>query len=46
MVNCTFVLNINEMKAVMIKTTGWNKVRNISSDALFLIVLGVVDEDS
>ena len=34
------------MKAVMIKTTGWNKVSNISSDALFLIALGEVDEDS
>ena len=34
------------MKAVMIKTTGWNEVRNISSDALFLIAPGVVDEDS
>ena len=34
------------MKAVMIKTTGWNEVRNISSNALFLIALGGVDEDS
>ena len=46
MVDCTFILNTNEMKAVMIKTTGWNEVRNISSDALFLIAPGVVDEDS
>ena len=46
MVDCTLVLDINEMKAVMIKTTGWHKVRIISSDALFLITLGEVDEDS
>ena len=46
MVDCIFVLHINEMKAVMIKTTWWNKMRNISSDALFLIALGEVDEDS